>query len=171
VKLQKPVNQNTSNHKTADSIDKSIFNLQKDGKTDGHFKVMTGKSDVMKTGEVVEWENSDTLKFWSGPECNVIRGSDATIFAPFNTKDTKIYVFTTDLCRSIYLSYDRDIRHEGIRGYRYIVDPYQLGNVSDVPDNYCFCPPNGACLHAGAMDLYTCFGSTHIYIPFVNFSL
>ncbi|XP_059468597.1 sensory neuron membrane protein 2-like [Neocloeon triangulifer] len=134
----------------------SFFN-HKNGKTDGHFKVSTGKSDILKIGEILEWENSAVLPYWSGPECNVIRGSDATIFPPFKTRDTKVYVFTTDLCRSIYLSYDKDIDHEGIYGYRYVVDEDQLGNVTDQPDNYCFCPPNGACLHRGAMDLTTCF--------------
>ena len=58
------------------------------------------------------------------------------------------------------MSYDSEMTHEGIRGYRYTVDAYQLGNITEVPENYCFCPPNGACLHAGAMDLTTCF-STH----------
>jgi hypothetical protein len=60
---------------------------------------MTGKSDIMKTGQIVEWQNSTTLPYWAGPECNRVMGSDATIFPPFNNKETKIYVFTTDLCR------------------------------------------------------------------------
>lgn len=62
---------------------------------------MTGKSDIMQTGQIVSWNNSDTLLYWSGPECNRIMGSDATIFPPFNDKETKVYVFTTDLCRYI----------------------------------------------------------------------
>jgi hypothetical protein len=60
---------------------------------------MTGKSDIMQTGQIVEWENSNTLSYWAGPECNKIMGGDATIFPPFNNKETKIYIFTTDLCR------------------------------------------------------------------------
>ncbi|XP_065351124.1 sensory neuron membrane protein 1-like [Cloeon dipterum] len=133
------------------------FFYHKSNKTDGHFKVLTGKTDVKKVGEIVEWEYEPTLKFWSGDECNAIKGSDATIFSPFMDKETKIYVFATDLCRSIYLSYDKEISHEGISGYRYVVDALQLGNLSSRPENYCFCPPNGACLKEGAMDLFPCF--------------
>ncbi|XP_065348571.1 platelet glycoprotein 4-like [Cloeon dipterum] len=131
--------------------------LMRNGKTDGHFKVMTGKSDVSKLGQIVEWEHNSTLQFWSGDECNTIRGSDATIFPPFLDEESKIYVYSTDLCRSLYLTYDKEIEHKGVNGYRYVVDPVQLGNVSSVPENYCYCPSNGACLKEGVNDLSPCY--------------
>ncbi|XP_065349051.1 sensory neuron membrane protein 2-like [Cloeon dipterum] len=136
------------------------FLNHKNGKTDGHFKVMTGKSDVSKLGQIVEWEHNSTLQFWSGDECNTIRGSDATIFPPFLNEETKINVYSTDLCRSLYMTYDQKIGHSGIDGHRYVVDPVQLGNVSSMPENYCYCPPNGACLKDGANDLTNCYSKT-----------
>ncbi|CAB3365854.1 Hypothetical predicted protein [Cloeon dipterum] len=139
------------------------FLNHKNGKTDGHFKVLTGKSDVSKLGQIVEWEHNPTLQFWSGDECNTIRGSDATIFPPFLGEKSQIFVYSTDLCKSLYLTYEKEIDHKGLNGYRYSVDSVQLGNVSSMPENYCYCPSNGACLKEGALDLTSCYNAPVIF--------
>ncbi|XP_065348827.1 sensory neuron membrane protein 2-like [Cloeon dipterum] len=139
------------------------FLNHKNGKTDGHFKVMTGKSDVSKLGQIVEWEHNSTLQFWYGDECNTIRGSDATIFPPFLDEKSKIYVHSTDLCKSLYMTYEKEINHTGVDGYRYVVDPVQLGNVSSMPENYCYCPSFGACLKEGVLDLTSCYKAPVIF--------
>ncbi|XP_065351174.1 sensory neuron membrane protein 2-like [Cloeon dipterum] len=61
------------------------------------------------------------------------------------------------------MTYEKEINHTGVDGYRYVVDPVQLGNVSSMPENYCYCPSNGACLKEGVLDLTSCYKAPVIF--------
>jgi lysosome membrane protein 2 len=71
--------------------------------------------------------------------CNLLKGTNGEQFPPFldDRRDDPLWIFSTDLCRSMSLTYleERDI--EGIRTLRYTL-PRDAGNVNQT-DNVCFC--------------------------------
>ncbi|KAF4528634.1 hypothetical protein B566_EDAN012782 [Ephemera danica] len=123
---------------------------------DGKYTINTGIVDPRRLGWIEMWEDSATLPFWSGPQCNQILGTDAAIFPPFLTRESRINIFSSDLCRSLYAVYQQDIEYRDIPGYRYVASHEQLANVKDNPENYCWCSENAGCLKEGSVDLYPC---------------
>jgi len=87
-------------------------------------------------------------------QCNWIRGTDAYQFPPFlnDRRDEDLWIFTTDLCRSMPLRFNSEDDIDGIDILRYIV-PTDSGNINK-KDNICFCkdfdpkivPENEDCL-------------------------
>jgi hypothetical protein len=60
---------------------------------------MSGASDSRALGRIVEWKGQPNLTTWSGGICNVIEGTDATIFPPFWSRKDKVAIFLNDVCR------------------------------------------------------------------------
>ena len=53
------------------------------------------------------------------------------------SQDAKLWMFSADLCRSIWLEYVEDVKIKGIKTMRFTV-PNAVFNSSN-PDNFCFC--------------------------------
>lgn len=72
-------------------------------------------------------------------QCNWIRGTDAYQFPPFlgDRSDEDLWIFTTDLCRSMPLRFASEGDVDGIEIVRYIV-PLDSGNINK-KNNICFC--------------------------------
>jgi len=66
-------------------------------------------------------------------------GTDGSIFAPFVTSDRTLRIFSEELCRSLYLTYQKDIEQHGIPGYRFSLPKELLQRGSVNEDNKCFC--------------------------------
>ncbi|KAF4527756.1 hypothetical protein B566_EDAN013164, partial [Ephemera danica] len=96
---------------------------------DGRYTVNTGTVDPRRLGWIEMWNDSTTLPYWFGPECNQIMGTDAAIFPPFLTPESRIDIFSTDLCRSLYAVYQKDIEYKNIPGYRYVASEEQLATA------------------------------------------
>ncbi|CAG0902808.1 unnamed protein product, partial [Cyprideis torosa] len=149
---------------------KGKFGLYLNNETDdGWYNIKNGADDIKEVGVVAEWEYSDVLpaSYWLGnksdssdSECHKIIGTDGTMFHPNMDKDEKVYIFNTDLCRSIYAVYRKEIEHRGIKGYRYEVPEEVLYGWEKNPDNRCFCleelDNSEACLGDGLLDLSGC---------------
>jgi len=71
--------------------------------------------------------------------CNVIRGTNGEQFPPFleERKEEPLYVFATDLCRTINLAFKEDHDIDGIHTLRYHL-PRETGFINKT-DNFCFC--------------------------------
>jgi len=93
--------------------------------------------------------NSYTFKpWWNYPDitgnittspCNQVRGTNAEQFPPFldERTDEDLWIFTTDLCRSLYLRYLEDHDIDGIQTLRYSI-PKDATNINKT-ENVCFC--------------------------------
>ena len=94
--------------------------------------------------------------------CNQIRGSDGTMFGAGIKRDTKLWAFAADLCRSLYLTYVRDSEYRGIPTFRYGIDETLFGSAAIEPKNDCFCvhPPKQKhrCEVNGILDIGGCQG-------------
>ncbi|XP_071446190.1 sensory neuron membrane protein 1 [Hetaerina americana] len=151
--------------------------IMKNNTFDGRYEVKLGWSEngptptvegVRQLGEIVRWQNSSTLSTWSGEKCNKITGTDATIFHPYLTKDSRIDIFSTDLCRSLTALYDSDSSYKGIDSLKFTAHERLLADVNKNPDNYCYCPTDNACMLRGALDLTPCQGAPAV-ITFPHF--
>lgn len=64
----------------------------------------TGVDDMDKLGTIRKWEKQTSTKFWRNNKdggvsvCNLVNGTDSTIFAPRIPKDA-LYIYATDICR------------------------------------------------------------------------
>ena len=70
--------------------------------------------------------------------CHDIKGTDGTQFPPGLDKDKRLWMFVSDLCRSIWVDFEQEVKVQGLKAYRYRPpkDVFDMGN----PDNFCYCP-------------------------------
>jgi hypothetical protein len=53
----------------------------------------------------MEWKGQPNLTTWAGDVCNVIKGTDATIFPPFLSPKNRVALFLPDICRYCFTSH------------------------------------------------------------------
>ncbi|CAG0900856.1 unnamed protein product, partial [Darwinula stevensoni] len=93
--------------------------------SDGIYLVGTGENGLEDFADIKLWQGKPFhyKEPWRTDECNMINGTDGTIFPPSVDENSVLYVFTPDLCRSVYLTYEQDVEFQGTPGLRFIVDP------------------------------------------------
>lgn len=129
---------------------------------DKRYEVKTGANGMDDFLNIQAWNESDSLHYWHGPGdeyCNMINGTDGSQYPPRVTRDTVLRLYTSELCRSLYLTYEKDLKHHGIPVYRFIPPPEVLADPMDNHDNLCYCVPDtDHCLGAGMLNLQPCLG-------------
>ncbi|XP_037568754.1 lysosome membrane protein 2-like [Dermacentor silvarum] len=144
-KLENPLKNNTF----------GLF-FERNNSHDGLYSVYTGEDDPAKFAKLEQWNNQRTLKYWAGPTCNMINGTDGGQFAPFLSKDSTLYVFSTDLCRSMYFRYEKETEVHGIRTWRFTI-PASLFESADIrEENRCFCLTAPVCPKSGITHVAAC---------------
>jgi len=140
--------------------------MGKNGTLGGKFEVHRGMRKSEEFGQVVQFNNAKQLDFWpENSTCNALNGTDGSIFPPFVTRDRIVYLFSDDLCRSLYLKYEKDIEYHGLTGYRFSLPAQLLARATENPDNECFCfEPNEdySNCKAGVIELAGCKKGTPI---------
>jgi hypothetical protein len=68
-----------------------------------------------------------------------IIGSDGSIFNPFLSRDRIIRIFSPDMCRSIYMTYDKDVELKGIPAYRFTTPKEVMQDPRIHAENICYC--------------------------------
>lgn len=65
----------------------------------------TGVGDVSKLGQIKSWKKRAYLKTWKNQRngklstCNMINGTDTTVYAPFIKAGGFLDTFSSDVCR------------------------------------------------------------------------
>nr|WAB51688.1 scavenger receptor 2 [Harmonia axyridis] len=148
----------------------SLFNY-KQIISDGVYEVNSGMIDISKIGEIEQWNYSNYTSLWDenlmNNTCNQIKGSDGTLFPPHLSEDSSLSIFSTDICRSVSIVYNRTDTYKGIEGYVYKTDPNLFYSSVDDPTKDCYCSlkkgtldENGqkSCFLDGVIDIYPCLG-------------
>jgi len=133
--------------------------LQKNGSTDGEYKIQTGVGDSSLFGETILYNGKSTLGFWEPlSHCDKINGSDGSIFPPFVEKSWRIPIFSSDLCRSVDLDYHSEMEMHGIKGYRFKLARDALEDPVVNRNNRCYCKESNdmECLMDGVLDVSAC---------------
>jgi lysosome membrane protein 2 len=156
--------------------DKFAFYRYKNNSDDGAYVVRTGVSNSQNFGRIVTWENSSALNWWHAPPvrdedplstppendkyCNMINGTDGSVFPPFLTEESLIRIFVTDICRSIVFEHKGEEEHLGVKGLKFGFPMSFYEDPHDNQDNYCFCSQpegdiNGVCT-TGLIRIFPC---------------
>lgn len=129
----------------------------------------------MRVLEIQKVDDSKNLNVWLNVSknnanvismCNYINGTDASMFPPFRQHGDSMYIFSSDICRSVQLFFQSEIQYHGIPGYRYSIGENFINDIGPEYNNDCFCVDKltnvikrrNGCLYTGALDLTTCLG-------------
>ncbi|CAJ1070792.1 lysosome membrane protein 2 [Xyrichtys novacula] len=123
---------------------------------DGDYVFFTGQKNYKDFARVDTWNGDSMLSWWTSDECNMINGTNGASFHPVITKDEKLYMFSSDLCRSIYAVFQEDVSLKGIPGLRFSPPSEVFANLTVNPANAGFCVPAGNCLGSGVLNVSVC---------------
>lgn len=70
---------------------------------------------MMEIGTVVELNSKKTIGKWNDTYCDILRGTDGTIFHPFWFEDEDIAFYVPELCRSLKATFVENVEHRGMR--------------------------------------------------------
>jgi len=96
-----------------------------------------------------------------------LKGSDGTIFAPSLKKDTILFAFNPDMCRSYELQYLRENIVKGVKTLDFHLPENIFYNSTLNPLNEGFC--NGDCLGNGVQNISRCYGGISSFISQPHF--
>ncbi|XP_042323227.1 lysosome membrane protein 2 isoform X2 [Sceloporus undulatus] len=152
-------------HKFRPSIDSDFgFFKKTNGSDDGEYIMLSGKKNYLDFTRIIKWRGKDALNWWSSPVSNMINGTDGSTFHPLIGIDEMVYVFSSDFCRSLYLTFDKYVTVQGISAYRFVPPMRLFANASSNPDNAGFCVPAGNCLGAGLLNVSACKQGAPIFL-------
>lgn len=135
-----------------------VFGLfyKSNASNDGEYVFFTGQQNYKDFTRVDTWNGESSLSWWTSDECNMINGTNGASFHPVITKNEKLDMFSSDLCRSLYAVYDEDVTVKGIPGYRFSPPSEVFANLTVNPANAGFCVPAGNCLGSGVLNVSPC---------------
>lgn len=133
----------------------SMFVLQANPSYDGVTTIRTGQTNIDNLGLYKEWKGHKHLHIWKSKIANMLNGTDGSLYKPHITKDDNLYIFVTQICRSLFVNYLSD--SSSIRGISALLfhPPKSIfTSGSEDPDNKGFCNPN--CLPSGLLSVNAC---------------
>ncbi|XP_034458494.1 lysosome membrane protein 2c [Hippoglossus hippoglossus] len=135
-----------------------VFGLfsKSNASNDGDYVFFTGRQNYKDFSRVDTWNGESSLNWWTSDECNMINGTNGAFFHPVLTKNETLYMFTSDLCRSLYALYEGDVTVKGVNGYRFVPPSEVFANMTVNPANAGFCVPAGKCLGSGLLNVSVC---------------
>lgn len=131
-----------------------VIALQQNNTYQGVTTIHTGASDINKIEKWTEWDGRTEVGVWDTTYANMINGSDGTQFPPQQNSDSVPYVFVTQLCRSLYLTYERKSKVKEIDTLKFIVPEELFLNATLNPNNAAFCTKK--CYPTGILDISVC---------------
>uniref|UniRef100_A0AAR2JVJ0 Scavenger receptor class B, member 1 n=1 Tax=Pygocentrus nattereri TaxID=42514 RepID=A0AAR2JVJ0_PYGNA len=144
--------------------------LNKNGSHDGEFVYLTGEQSYLEYGRIDTWKGQKLMTFWGTNQSNMINGTDGSAFHPFLTKEERLDVFTADLCRSIYMLFEKEVEVKGIPAYRYTPPRDVLASGENNPENKGFCLDK-KCLDDGVLNVAVCRKGAPVVVSFPHFHL
>ncbi|XP_060746394.1 lysosome membrane protein 2 [Tachysurus vachellii] len=147
--------------------------LYKNGSNDGEFVYYTGENNYLDYGRIHTWKGEKLMSYWATRQSNMINGSDGSAFHPFLTKEERLNVFTADLCRSIYMLFEKEVTVKGIPAYRYTPPRAVLASGKNNPENEGFCleTDKEKCLDDGVLNVAVCRKGAPVIVSFPHFYL
>ena len=118
--------------------------------------INTGQSDYRKIGVIERYDGSKLLPFWNTRQCNMINGSDGTVYPPGADENSTMYLFARDICRSMPLQFEKEVLHSGVRTLRFTPPLNVFDSVDTYPENMCYCVGGPPCAPKGLFNISIC---------------
>ena len=111
---------------------------------------ITGEGNPYNLSKISSYNGSEFLKVWNGDTCNRVQGSDGSTFNPYIQTEERLWFFNDQLCRSLPLVFDREVKSGELPGYRFVPDEnvFKL-DFEKYPENSCFCKDEELCQMIG----------------------
>ncbi|KAI3384891.1 hypothetical protein SNEBB_008979 [Seison nebaliae] len=135
--------------------------LGKNNSAIDNFHVKTGSENSWDIASIISWNNETELSFWGNDYANRISGSDGETYFPMKTISTPISLFSSDICRSIYVNYTNSFHENGIELYRYAIDPQLFVQCKECEVNCGFCHRDD-CMGSGVVNISVCVNDAPI---------
>ncbi|XP_051870323.1 lysosome membrane protein 2-like [Pristis pectinata] len=136
------------------------------GTDDGVYLFSTGKKNYMDFTKIIMWKGQKSLSWWASNTSNMINGTDGSTFHPLIKKDEALYIFAPDICRSLYLMFEKEVKVKGISAYRFTVpkEIFAIDNLSI--EGFC---PERNCYLSGVLNISICKQGVPIFISSPHF--
>ncbi|XP_042182373.1 lysosome membrane protein 2 [Oncorhynchus tshawytscha] len=144
---------------------------KKNGSNDGEFVYHTGEEDFMNYGRVATFRGESELSLWTSEQSNMINGTDGSAFHPLLSKTERLYIFSPDLCRSIFMEFEKDVKVKGLPAYRFTPPRDVLASKEENPANEGFCVSPKECLGTGLLKVSVCRKGAPVVMSFPHFYL
>lgn len=144
---------------------------KKNGSNDGEFVYHTGEADFMDYGRVATFKGESKLSLWTSEQSNMINGTDGSAFHPLLSKTERLYIFSPDLCRSIFMEFEKDVKVKGLPAYRFTPPRDVLASKEENPANEGFCVSPKECLGTGLLKVSVCRKGAPVVTSFPHFYL
>lgn len=139
----------------------------------GPFEIYTGLSDQSRYSYMISYKGEKRMNKWSSDSCNRIYGTDGAQYPPFLSKGDKLPIFTPDVCRTLYIVFDKEDEFKGIPVWKMKLDPKMFEPPKVNPDNECFCmhwkKKPERCSIKGTIDLGGCLKGAPIILSAPHF--
>ncbi|CAF0969948.1 unnamed protein product [Adineta steineri] len=132
------------------------------GTDDGLYTVFTGGNDITVLNHINKWNGVSSLPYWRTPWGNQINGTDGSWFPPLINKDLqseRLYLYSTDICRSLYAKFERHSSVLNIPTESFSIPAEVFLNSTLNPDNIAF-----GTTDSGVLDVSVCRQGAPIYI-------
>lgn len=142
------------------------------GTADGYYNIFTGRGNIEKLGIIDRWQGKGKLTTWQDPYCDMINGTDGSVFPPFIDKRKLLDFFSSDICRSVFAEYESSRVLKGIPVYRFMLPSKTFASPVDNPENKCYCKDplfTRNCTMAGILDISGCKEGMPVYISLPHF--
>ena len=98
------------------------------------------------------------------------RGGSGLFFKPGLTKQDRIYLWNRNFCRAIPFDFQKEIEHNGIKGYRFTPSNDLFGSPDEYPENACFCV-NDSCqeIPSGVFNVSECNFGAPVMMSYPHF--
>ncbi|CAJ0583217.1 unnamed protein product, partial [Mesorhabditis spiculigera] len=104
---------------------------------DETYKIHSGKADVYKTGQIVEWAGNTSLAWWGDEYSASLEGSSDGSFNKANLKKTdKIKMYQSYACRTFRMTYTDQDTVRGIKSYIYKLESFDYDTTIELNRGY-----------------------------------
>lgn len=139
------------------------------GSSDGTYRVDTGNAGMDNYLHIEEFNGGEQLTFWNNTYCDMINGTDGTQFPPrFVTENATVRMFVPQMCRSLYLEFEKSITDLPFELMRFGAPAKMLMGGDKNPDNHCYCAATG-CLGDSMLDVTKCMQGMPIVMSTPHF--
>jgi len=131
------------------------FGYMMDNNATSQYVIGTGFEDLRDVAQIKKYNGKAELDYWGSCYSNEIKGTDGTIFHPnVNSKET-LFMFSADICRSIYATFEKEEAIKGINTLVFTPPSDVFASPDENEKNAGFCEPK-PCLGSGLLRVTNC---------------
>lgn len=158
--------------------------FEKNNTDDGVYEISDGVGTPKDIGKIHTWNGKKSVdaSWWSSLNARMIRGTEGMLFPPLLKKSDRIYVFISQMCRSVWLEFQKEVEYNGVPAFRFIIPPEVFDPT--IPENDGFCNPTDKrffdsqketdyCFPKGLLEMSKCLRSQPpimVSLPNFNFA-